>query len=279
MRLVLITGQKGGVGKTTFANLLSNWLDRQHVIWRGVDSDAENSFFADVNKGVEKIFLYDHDGRLMESAVNALVDSIAGAMEDGTTETFVVDMGAGQLHAILGAMRTTSLLGEVGSLLKLTIPYVLTMDIESLNTLMHNVDTFDELRDIQWVIVKNEKEGLLKAYDESTVLRPAMEQRRALSVRIPREHDPDVMFAFKTSGLSFDGFCERTSGAAWSHRGRIKMFVEQVNAQLNDLEEAFRDRASAQPPLQVEPSAQPPRQPSRNGKKAIATKPASRRRG
>src|SRR5450631_19551 len=114
MRLVLITGQKGGVGKTTFANLLSNWLDRQHVIWRGVDSDAENRFFADVNKAVEKIFLYDHSGRLMESAVNTLVDSIAGAMEDGTTETFVVDMGAGQLHAILGAMRTTGLLGEVG---------------------------------------------------------------------------------------------------------------------------------------------------------------------
>jgi MinD superfamily P-loop ATPase len=50
MLLVLITGQKGGVGKTTFANLLANWLDRQHVVWRGVDSDAENRFFADVNK-------------------------------------------------------------------------------------------------------------------------------------------------------------------------------------------------------------------------------------
>jgi CobQ/CobB/MinD/ParA nucleotide binding domain len=278
MRLVLITGQKGGVGKTTFANLLSNWLDRQHVVWRGVDSDAENRFFADVNKGgVENIFLYDHNGRLMESAVNILVDSIAGAMEDGTTETFVVDMGAGQLHAILGAMRTTGLLAEVGSHLKLTIPYVLTMDVESLNTLMHNVDTFDEMRDVQWLIVKNEKDGLLKAYDESTVLRPAMEQRGALSIRIPREHDPDVMFAFKTSGLSFDAFCERTSRAAYSHRGRIKMFVEQVNAQLNDLVESFRDRASVQPspPALAAPSAQPPR----NGKRTITTKPAARRRG
>ena len=168
-----------------------------------MDADAENKFFADIYPGmVEKLFLYDHSGRLVESAINTLVDRIAGAMEDGTTETFVVDIGAGQLHAILGAMRTTGLLSEVGSHLKLTIPYVLTMDVESLSTLMNNIDTFDEMRDVQWVIVKNEKEGPLKAYDESTVLRPAMEQRRALSLRIPREHDPDVMFAFKTSGLS-----------------------------------------------------------------------------
>jgi hypothetical protein len=86
MRLVLITGQKGGVGKTTFANLLANWLNRQHIVWHGVDADAENKFFADVNPGmVEKLFLYDYSGRLVESAINTLVDSIAGAMEDGTT--------------------------------------------------------------------------------------------------------------------------------------------------------------------------------------------------
>jgi hypothetical protein len=191
----------------------------------------------------------------------------------------VVDIGAGQLHAILGAMRTTGLLSEVGSHLKLTIPYVLTMDVESLSTLMNNLDTFDEMRDVQWVIVKNEKEGPLKAYDESTVLRPAMEQRRALSLRIPREHDPEVMFAFKTSGLSFDAFCERTSGAAWSHRGRIKTFVEQVNAQLDELAEAFRDPVPAVLAAPAVPPAQSPRLQSRNGRRTAKAKPAARRRG
>jgi hypothetical protein len=52
---------------------------RQHIVWRGVDADAENRFFADINPGmVEKLFLYDHSGRLVESAINTLVDSIAG---------------------------------------------------------------------------------------------------------------------------------------------------------------------------------------------------------
>jgi hypothetical protein len=38
----------------------------------------------------------------------------AGAMEDDTTETFVVDIGARQLHAILGTMRTISVIQRSG---------------------------------------------------------------------------------------------------------------------------------------------------------------------
>jgi hypothetical protein len=58
------------------------------------------------------------------------------------------------------------------------------------------------------------------------------------------------------------------------------MFVEQVNAQLNDVVETFRDRASVQPspPALAAPAAQPPGQQSRSGKRTMTKKPAARRR-
>jgi hypothetical protein len=238
VKLVIITGQKGGVGKTLTAQVLATWLRRRNVNWRGADTDQENKFFADVNRQTVRAYtLYDRAGRLVTSATNALIDAIGEALEEDV-DVFVVDMGAGQLQTLMGAMRETAVLDEVGKSLGLTVAYVLIDDVESLSTLHNNQAVLDGLA-AQWVVVKNLRDGPLTLYETSEALRPEMQRRNALEMQLPALEDHDVLQAFKLTGLTLEAFADPVSQQPWSQRGRLKNWLNSVMVQLDSVSEAW----------------------------------------
>ncbi|HEY0798215.1 MAG TPA: hypothetical protein VGD50_03640 [Candidatus Baltobacteraceae bacterium] len=243
MKLVIITGQKGGVGKTLTAQVLATWLRRRSITWRGADTDQENKFFADVNRqNVRAYTLYDASGRLVISAINALIDAIGEAIDD-EVDVFVIDMGAGQLQTLMGALRETDVLGEVGKTIGLTVAYVLVDDVESLSTLHNNQAALDGLA-AQWVVVKNLRDGPLTLYETSEALRPEMQRRNALEVELPALGDHDVLQAFKLTGLTLEGFVDPSSQQPWSQRGRLKNWLGHATAQFDVVADAWLPAAT-----------------------------------
>ncbi|HTV73904.1 MAG TPA: hypothetical protein VME66_09390 [Candidatus Acidoferrales bacterium] len=238
MKLVIVTGQKGGVGKTLTAQVLATWLRRRNVNWRGADTDQENKFFADVNRqNVRAYTLYDRSGRLVTTAINAFIDAIGEALDDGV-DVFVVDMGAGQLQTLMGALRETAVLDEVGKSVGLTVAYVLVDDVESLSTLHNNQAALDGLA-AQWVVVKNLRDGPLTLYETSEALRPEMQRRNALEMQLPALEDRDVLQSFKLTGLTLEAFADPASQQPWSQRGRLKTWLNSALAQLDALADAW----------------------------------------
>lgn len=241
MRLILVTGQKGGVGKTTFTHILTNYLTQAKVRWRGLDTDQENKGFADIYPDqVNGITLYTSEGRLVDETINSVVDEIANAMESGDIDVFVCDMGAGQLNAFMGALRETGLISEVGGQLRMTCAYVIVGTIEILSTLMGNHTLFDDVPAIQWMVVKNEKEGSLSAYDESRELRPAMLSRRAVEVEMPAIADKTVLPGWSRSGLTLAAFLEPSNKMPFSARGRLSAWLKAMHSELDRVSEVLR---------------------------------------
>lgn len=247
MKLVVITGQKGGVGKTLTAQALSTWLRRRQVTWRGIDTDQENKFFADANKEeVRPHTLYDTVGRLVDEAVNDIVDEVAKAMNSGT-DVFVVDMGAGQLQALLGGMRETGLLSELGKTLELTAIYVLTQDVQSLSTLVNNYTILDGLRGAKWIVLLNERDGPVNLYLESDELRPAMIERDASEIVMPNVSDKSVFRSFNESGLQLDQFLDPARQQSWAQRGRLQVWLDALTTQFEKLASHLAPIATKKP--------------------------------
>lgn len=241
MRLILVTGQKGGVGKTTFTHVLANYLTQADIRWRGLDTDQENKGFADLYPDqVTGITLYTSEGRLVDDAVNGVVDDIANAMESGNIDVFVCDMGAGQLNAFLGALRETGLMSEVGGRLRMTCAYVIVGTVESVSTLMSNCTAFDDIPAIRWMIVRNAKEGSLSDYDNSGKVRPAMRERRAVEIEMPAISDKTVLPGWSRSGLTLAAFLEPSNRMPFSARGRLSAWLKAMHSELDRVSEALR---------------------------------------
>ncbi len=230
MYIDLVTGQKGGVGKTLFARALAAWLNEQRSTWAGIDTDQENKFFShDYPREVSQHTLYDETGRLNESAINDIVNAIAAAMESGTVERFVVDMGAAQLNALFGAFRETGLVNEIGGRLNLMLYYLLLDEPQSLSTLKNNVALLDDIAGAQWVVVKNQWKGRLAGYEDGRIIRPEMQARNAIEFVMPKMSDPEnAVKVLDTSGLAMAEFIADRDPQRWAYRGRVKSFLDAM---------------------------------------------------
>lgn len=217
-RLVLVTGQKGGVGKTLFARALATWLDRQSVPWVGIDTDPANPTFA--HQGgthVVSVPLYDRSGYLVPAAINHIVDDLVERAE--SDETIVLDMGAGQLTAIFEGFRARRLLGSQ-SVLPVTLAYLIHRDPASVSTLAQVVDIADDVSDVAWLIVRNERDGPVRQYDGSAT-QAELAKRRAAEMSLPALRDHLVFDALDESHLTMEQFLDKTLNPAWSLRNQF----------------------------------------------------------
>jgi hypothetical protein len=236
MKLEIISGQKGGVGKTLFAHARAAWLDKSGIAWAGADTDTANRFFNKLHPvKVAPIILYDRDGSLAKETALDLVDSIAAKMDAGDVDTYVIDMGAGQLDAFLSVFRKTGLFAEVGAALQLTVFYVITNDIQSVSTLSANMAEFDTVPGTQWIVVRNFIVGETKLYDESKNIRPAMLARNAKEVEMPNlfKEDESLLDGWKAAKVTIDAYAVKF--ASFSRRALLKGWLNGLYAQFDTI--------------------------------------------
>jgi hypothetical protein len=231
-KLILVTGQKGGVGKTTFALWLMGMLTKLGLLWSGIDTDLANQTFAALGgDNVEPISILEADGFFDANAMNMLVDDLAAKAD--TDETIIIDVAAGLLPAIVAQMRARQLFGST-CVIQTTIAYVLLNDDASVSTLTQLVDIADDIAGVSWLIVLNERDGRVAQYLDDSPAQAAMIQRNAAQLTIPALRDPAVLLALRNSQLNPIAFCADDSGQPWSLRGQLRTWLTRIEPSFHE---------------------------------------------
>jgi hypothetical protein len=226
-------GEKGGIGKTLLSRILANYLNVAGCTWRGIDTDLANKGLLPFHPDeVSPLNLYDQAGIRDEAAITAFGNFVGEAAEAGKIDALLMDVGAAQLDPIMGAMRETGLLRLLGKTLRIKAFFSVVNTPDSVSALRNNITRFDDLPAVQWVVVRNFRDGPPDTYDNSKTVRPELLKRGAYEIAIPLMRDPRVMAAWSDTQLSLAKFCHPTSGASWGTISRLEMWADEVNSEL-----------------------------------------------
>ena len=149
--LIVVTGEKGGGGKTPVALLTASYLQRKRWSWKGIDLDGANKLFAAAAPDLIPGFTLTKDGELDWDQVYEFGDFIAEAMNSETTKAVIVDLGAAQLELFKTVLAETGLEDRIGEEITLVLFYNLLADHGSLSTLRNNW--------VPWIASKRERTG------------------------------------------------------------------------------------------------------------------------
>ena len=175
-RLVIVHGDKGGVGKSTFARLLADYYTQHAPDWRGYDTDPTNGhllrFYSDNTKPINI-----HDP--------ANLDQLLNALETEGVAHWLVDLGAQSGDRLVQWMAETDFLTVCGEMkIAVTIAFVIS-PIKDSTVLLKIVS--DQLgSDVSYVVVKNEATGRsFPIYDGSKTRARLNEELGAVEIRMP----------------------------------------------------------------------------------------------
>ena len=179
-RLVIVHGDKGGVGKSTFARLLADYYTQHAPDWRGYDTDSTNGhllrFYSDNTKPIDI-----HDAASLDQLLNALE-------EDGVAH-WLVDLGAQSGDRLVQWMAETDFLAVCGEMnIAVTIAFVISPIKDSTALLKIVSEQFGS--SVNYVVVKNEAAGRsFPIYDKSKTRVRLIEELRAIEIRMPEVLD------------------------------------------------------------------------------------------
>jgi hypothetical protein len=175
-RLVIVHGDKGGVGKSTFARLLADYYTQHAPDWRGYDTDPTNGhllrFYSDNTKPINI-----HDP--------ASLDQLLNALETEGVAHWLVDLGAQSGDRLVQWMAETDFLTVCGEMnIAVTIAFVIS-PIKDSTVLLKIVS--DQLGSgVSYVVVKNEATGRgFPIYDGSKTRARLTEELGAVEIRMP----------------------------------------------------------------------------------------------
>jgi hypothetical protein len=201
-RLILAHGEKGGVGKTTVARVIADFLNSRGIAFRAFDAEgatgqllrfhSEQSLAVDVGDAASIApvldYVMDGDGRRL-----ALVDLGARSGEDVKNWLY------------RGAALEEAESGRLG----ITVVYVLGGAVDSVG---HLKECFGALgRDVSYVIVKNYGvAGKFDVYDQSNV-RQDLLAAGAREINFPAL-DGSVYQSVDRASIPFSAFAESQGG-------------------------------------------------------------------
>src|SRR5215468_246009 len=160
-RLILTHGEKGGVGKTTVARLIADFLNSRTTSFRAFDAEGSTG---------QLLRFHPAETAAVNVASAATIAPVLDyLMEPGGKRLALVDLGARSGEEVKGWLYRGGALEEAeASRLGITVVYVLGGAVDSVG---HLKECFGALgRDVTYVIVKNlgvaEK---FELYDQSKV--------------------------------------------------------------------------------------------------------------
>jgi len=182
-RQILVCGDKGGVGKSTIARTLAEWLATQGIEMLLFDGD-------DTNPTLTRYF--PHSRRLLTKTTKGF-EVLINSLEEKES-IHLVDLGAGTSITLGQFAEKTDYIGvclEFGT--RVTFVFALAPSADSIGLLKILSETFGSAAD--YVICKNEaNSGSWALWEGSTTRKTILEECRGVELTIP-ELDADAYSA------------------------------------------------------------------------------------
>lgn len=222
-RLVFCHGDKGGVGKSTFARVLAEWYSVNDISWQGFDTDATNGHLCRFYPANTVPIVLNEDGS---------IDQILNAVT-GNRTVLLVDLGARTGDIIQRWCEETDLLtvkDELG--LAITICFLLDPVKDSTSLLKDVTDHFAD--HCSYVLVKNQANGMrFSLYDTSKTRKRLLTELQAVEIELS-ELLSITYQQVDEGNLSWKAATEDPT-LQLAARQRVKGFLKQAFAQLEEV--------------------------------------------
>uniref|UniRef100_Q01ZE4 CobQ/CobB/MinD/ParA nucleotide binding domain-containing protein n=1 Tax=Solibacter usitatus (strain Ellin6076) TaxID=234267 RepID=Q01ZE4_SOLUE len=230
-RLILTHGEKGGVGKTTVARVIADFLNARDHGFRAFDAEGSTGqllrFHPDVTAAVD-----------VENA-NTIAPVLDYVMEGTGKRLALVDLGARSGEDVKGWLYRGGALEEAeAARLGITVIYVLGGAVDSVG---HLKECFGALgRDVNYVIVKNfGVAGKFDVYDNSKV-RKELLAIGAREINFPAL-DGSVYQSVDRASIGFSAFADgQTGNFGFTERRYCRTWLRECFAQLETVASALQ---------------------------------------
>src|SRR4051812_2935504 len=201
-RLLLTHGEKGGVGKTTVARVIADFLNARKATFRAFDAEGSTG----------QLLRFHSSETAAVAVANAasIAPVLDYVMEPGGKRLALVDLGARSGEEVKNWLYRGGALEEAeASRLGITVVYVLGGAVDSVG---HLKECFGALgRDVNYVIVKNYGvAGKFDIYDQSNV-RKDLISVGAHEIAFP-SLDGSVYQSVDRASIAFSAFADGQNG-------------------------------------------------------------------
>ncbi len=223
-RIVLVTGDKGGVGKSFTSRLLLDWYLSKGEKIKAYDTDKTNStlyrFYQDsISENLDLNQLDTDSQETLDQFLNDILD-------ENETNTYMLDCGARTLDRLFVWMKEvgfSEIAKEHGVLI--TVAFVLAPEKDCVQILK---DVMLELNDqVDYVIIKNKGKGSdFRIYEESQTRQKLIGELNAKEIDIPP--------LFQKTALEVDrknmpfSIAKESTALSVTDRSRLRTYEAQV---------------------------------------------------
>jgi len=220
-RIVFVTGDKGGVGKSFLARTLMDWYGRTGVDVKAFDTDKTNSTFYRFFRGQENVAQLDVD------AVEDL-DQLLNVVSVKTNGVILVDCAARTMDQLLSWMRDVDFAGmktELG--FQMTIAFVMGPEKDCVAILRDLVEEMKGSAD--YVIIRNRAKGRsFDIYDNSAIRKSLNELYKASEIDLPAMFEKTALTVDRLN-VNFEKALEHKE-VQIADRQRIKIYRDKTRA-------------------------------------------------
>lgn len=223
-RIIFITGDKGGVGKSFMARTLLQYYIDSKIACRAFDIDPVNPCLHQ--------YYPNHTERIDISDLHNL-DPINDAIENNSL--ILVDCAARSIHDLNTWFKEVDIMAERQSLdFALTFVFVITPDKSCMAIMTDALEMFG--RDGDYLIVKNSARGKdFSIYENSKIKKRMMEEAAAKEIVLPTLAERTVILMDRHDIAFRDAI--HHSMATLSNRSRVHAYLRTAYAQFETVKE------------------------------------------
>ncbi len=225
-RLILTHGEKGGVGKTTAARVIADFLNARNASFRAFDAEGTT--------GQLLRFHPDETEAVDVASAASIAPVLDYLMEPGGKRVALVDLGARSGDEVKNWLHRGGAMEEAeASRLGITVIYVLGGAVDSVG---HLKECFGALgRDVNYIIVKNYGvAGKFEVYEQSNV-RKDLVAAGAREITLPAL-DGSVYQSVDRASIAFSAFAEgQNANFGFTERRYCRSWLRECFAALEEV--------------------------------------------
>jgi hypothetical protein len=229
-RLVVTHGEKGGVGKTTVARVIADYLNSHDQAFRAFDAEGDTG---------QLLRFHRADTSPVDVGDAASVAPVLDYLMDGGGKRLaLVDLGARSGAELRNWLYRAGALEEAeASRLGITIVYVLGGAVDSVGHLKE----YNSLgREMNYVVVKNQ--GVAQRFDvyDQSKVREEIQKVGAREITFPAL-DPAVYQSVDKASVPFSHFAENQGGTfGYTERRYTRTFLRECYTALDEVSPILR---------------------------------------